>query len=77
MASKGLTYEVTSTAEEITVRLVGEFDLASAIVFQHDILPLLSEGHTRAVIDLSGLTFLDSTVVDRMLKLSGLETELD
>ena len=103
MASQGLTFEVTSTAEEITVRLTGEFDLATAIVFQHDILPLLSEGHPRAVLDLSGLTFLDSTglfhlvkawqelqdrgvalrlvrgsdVVDRMLKLSGLDTEFD
>jgi anti-anti-sigma factor len=102
-APEGLTFEVTSTAEEITVRLAGKFDLASAMVFHHDIVPLLSGGQPRAVIDLSGLTFLDSTglfnlvkawqelqdrgialrlvrgseVVNRMLKLSGLETEFE
>jgi anti-sigma B factor antagonist len=103
MASRGLTFEVTRTAEEITVRLAGEFDLASAMVFEHDILPLFSDDRPRGVIDLSGLTFLDSTglfsllkawqelqdrgialrlvrgseVVDRMLRLSGLETEFE
>jgi anti-sigma B factor antagonist len=103
MASRGLTFEVTRTAEEITVRLAGEFDLASAMVFEYDILPLFSDDRPRGVIDLSGLTFLDSTglfsllkawqelqdrgialrlvrgseVVDRMLRLSGLETEFE
>jgi len=103
MASRRLTFEVTHAADEITVYLAGEFDLASVTVFQHDILPLLSEGQPRAVLDLSGLTFLDSTglfnlikawqelqdrgialrlvrgseVVNRMLRLSGLETEFE
>jgi anti-sigma B factor antagonist len=103
MASTGLTFEVTHTADEITVRLAGEFDLASVAVFQQDILPLLSGGRPKAVIDLSGLTFLDSTglfslvkawqelqdrgiavrlvrgseVVNKMLRLSGLDTEFD
>lgn len=103
MASGGLTFEVSRTVEEITVRLAGEFDLASAMVFEYDILPLFSDGRPRGVIDLSGLTFLDSTglfsllkawqelqdrgialrlvrgseVVDRMLRLSGLETQFE
>jgi anti-anti-sigma factor len=103
MTSRGLTFEVTNTAEEITVRLAGEFDLASAMVFEYDILPLFSDHRPKGVIDLSGLMFLDSTglfsllkawqelqdrgialrlvrgseVVDRMLRLSGLEMEFE
>lgn len=61
MAEGLLSYEFERGTDEITVRLTGEFDLNTAMLFELDVVPTISDGWRSVVIDLSGLTFLDTS----------------
>jgi anti-sigma B factor antagonist len=68
-AENGLQIEVTQTeGSPVLVALVGELDLVSASAFIRavaDLQPLLP---TQVVIDLSGLTFVDSSGVNALVQ---------
>lgn len=57
--------EVQVTTEEVGVRTVvhvaGEIDVASADRLRERVALLLSEGRTDLVVDLTGVSFMDST----------------
>ncbi|MGH2911594.1 MAG: STAS domain-containing protein [Solirubrobacteraceae bacterium] len=55
--------EISSEALDDTtrVRLEGELDLASEHVVEERLVAIEEQGPTRIVIDLSGLTFIDSS----------------
>ena len=60
-AEPTLTFDVSEDPDGLLVRLFGELDTASEVVFTRDILPMIGHGRRQVVIDLSGLTYLDST----------------
>ena len=59
----GLDLDVEYTDDQTTlVRVIGELDLSTSTRLENDLLRLIHEGlRRRLVLDLSGLTFLDST----------------
>jgi anti-sigma B factor antagonist len=56
-----LRVEVRSGPEEATVAAFGEIDLASADQLQRPIVELLDSGSACVVVDLRGVSFIDST----------------
>src|SRR5438034_1032332 len=50
-----------------TLTLSGELDLAARPRFELDMFQLFSDGPARVILDLSGLTFIDSTGVSLVL----------
>lgn len=51
----------------LVVRLQGEFDMAGADRFRDAVDPLLSDGMTHLCVDLSGITFVDSSGIGALL----------
>jgi anti-sigma B factor antagonist len=56
-----LACEVSITDDAARVRLVGELDLASAAVVDARLDELVNEGARQLILDLSGLSFIDSS----------------
>lgn len=54
---------------QTVVRLDGELDIATQSAFRDLTATLLPEGHVRLVVDLAGLTFLDSTGIGALIGL--------
>jgi anti-sigma B factor antagonist len=58
----------------------GEVGVYEASAFRHELFALVDEGHSRVVVDCSGLAFLDSaglaTFVDAQRRLSARDGEL-
>ena len=46
-----------------TIEVQGEVDLLSAPAFKERILGVIGDGKTRVIVDLSGVTFVDSTAL--------------
>jgi anti-anti-sigma factor len=65
---QGLRFEVAQSGAGEPVRLTGELDLSSVPEFYERISELANGG--RLVLDLSGLTFLDSSGLRALLQLS-------
>ena len=55
-------------AEAVSLRLVGELDLATAGILDEQVRRALTGGATRLVVDLDGVTFCDSTGIDALVK---------
>jgi len=51
------------------VYVVGEIDLNRSVAFQHDLLKVLEKRPQRMVIDLSGVSYMDSSGVASLVKL--------
>jgi anti-anti-sigma factor len=60
LESGRLTVELTTDAQSAAVRLEGELDLETAVEFDRQLARIDGE-ITRLLIDLSGVTFMDST----------------
>ena len=55
------TCEVTPRRDHVVVRPVGELDMATVGAVEEELRELLDSGFHRLVLDLGGLTFMDST----------------
>lgn len=53
--------EICQAGTETVVRVVGEIDLATAPLLQQSLWSLLDEGIQELVVDLAGVSFMDST----------------
>jgi len=66
-AAAGLTVRDSSAGTEHRLLLAGELDIASAPILEARIASLCENGTTRIVLDLSELTFMDSTGLRALL----------
>ena len=55
------TYEIARAGDEVRLDLGGELDMAATLKLEPVVDGLLGEGVQRVVIDLRGLSFIDST----------------
>ena len=60
-AAMQLRSEVSELAGWTVVSLYGELDVATAPTLREQLIGLVNDGHTRLVLDLDGIDFLDST----------------
>jgi len=51
---------------EALLSVAGEIDLATAEAFRDQLRRLIAEAHSPALVDLSGVTFMDSSGVDAL-----------
>ena len=65
-----LRLDVHTHAPHAIVRLDGELDVASSNPLVQHLSQLLSQGHTRLVIDLTHLTFCDATGLGALVRIS-------
>jgi stage II sporulation protein AA (anti-sigma F factor antagonist) len=75
-----LRCDVESRDRTVTIRLVGELDLATADAFSKQSDQLLAEGVEHLVLDLRALTFMDSSGLGSILTLhhaAGTSTRLE
>jgi anti-anti-sigma factor len=61
MSSPGLTVRESHAGGEYRLVLVGELDIASAPILEATVARLCEDGRSASVLDLSELTFMDST----------------
>lgn len=61
--SEGLRVYIAPDRERVTVRAVGEIDLASVAQLEEPLLELLDGGFAQVVLDLQDVTFMDSSGV--------------
>jgi anti-sigma B factor antagonist len=66
-AENGATFERGDRAGERTLLVSGEIDLATAPQFRLELEALGLEAHSPAVVDLAGVTFLDSSGISALL----------
>jgi anti-sigma B factor antagonist len=62
-----LLCEVTPDRDVVTIAVIGELDIATTPVLDAQLRDLRDAGFQRIVVDLLGLTFIDSTGVHLML----------
>ncbi len=65
---------VSTDAARAVVRLDGELDIASSGALTQRLSDLLSQGHTRIVVDLTHLTFCDAAGLRAFVRASRLAT---
>ena len=53
--------DVAPGRDEVVVEAVGELDLQSAPLLEHEVTTLHADGHDRIVVDLRQVEFIDST----------------
>jgi anti-sigma B factor antagonist len=59
---------VSETGDALVVRLAGELDLSNAPALREALLELAARGPSRLVLDLSEVTFVDSTVLGLLVE---------
>jgi anti-sigma B factor antagonist len=64
--------EIASDDGHHTLVLTGELDIASSWLLEHPLLKIRASGVQSFTLDLSGLTFIDSTGIRAVLAASGL-----
>jgi anti-sigma B factor antagonist len=62
------TYEILQQPGEYRIRLTGEFDLAAFDEVDGELQRLQAQGGDRIVVDLQGLTFMDSSGMRALLR---------
>jgi len=62
-----LQAHISRTGETATLALIGEFDLATVDTVRERLAEVRREAPSRVVIDLRGLTFIDSTGISFLL----------
>jgi anti-sigma B factor antagonist len=67
-ASRRLTVDLRSGARDVAVKLVGELDLETAPGLDRQLARIDVTQVTRLLIDLSGVTFMDSTGVRSIVR---------
>lgn len=60
-SSDGLQVDIAPDRERVRVRVAGEIDLATAAEIEQPVLELLDSGFREIVLDLRGVTFMDSS----------------
>jgi anti-sigma B factor antagonist len=71
-SEKGESFEIREERPDtsaVTLRLHGEFDLAGCDRFQTTLARLSKDGMRDLVIDLTGLTFIDSSAIRALLEI--------
>ena len=68
-SSKSLVKAVRRVDQATIVEVVGEIDLNESLEFQRVLLALMDENPDRIVIDLSGVSYMDSSGVASLIKL--------
>jgi anti-anti-sigma factor len=61
--------EVEPHSRSVSIRPIGELDIATADAFMAKCDEVLAEGYERLVLDLRGLTFMDSTGLRAIVRL--------
>ena len=61
MSPADLRWTLDPERARVRVRLEGELDLSTAATFQDAVLELMESGWSSIVVDLGGLTFMDSS----------------
>ena len=65
------TCEITSVDETTPrLQLAGEFDLAAVDIVERELAPVISSKPAAVVIDLRGVTFMDSTALEVLSQLN-------
>jgi anti-sigma B factor antagonist len=67
LVEPAFTIEVKADTGRVLVCPVGELDLATSSGLESTIVDLLERGNQRVVVDLRGLTFLDSTGIRALI----------
>ena len=69
--STDLLIDIAATGDRVDVAIRGELDAHSAVQFEHDALDALAEhaGLRTMVLDLGGITFIDSSGLRSLLRL--------
>lgn len=70
-AKDAVDYEVRIVADRSILLVRGEIDLANADDFRERIESLLDEGRSPALVDLSGISFIDSSGVAALVAARG------
>ncbi len=63
----GLEVDLTLGDDHACLHLVGEFDMSTASVFDEAVALAEAHGPTMLVIDLAGITFIDSSGLNRLV----------
>jgi len=66
--SDGFRVELAPDRERVIVRVMGELDLATADDVERPLIELLDSGFGSVVIDLRGVTFLDSSGIHVLMR---------
>ena len=61
MSPADLRWTLSPERARVRVRLEGELDLSTAATFQHAVIELMESGWSSILVDLGGLTFMDSS----------------
>jgi anti-sigma B factor antagonist len=61
MSPADLRWTLAPERAQVRVRLEGELDLSTAATFQDAVMELMENGWSSIVVDLGGLTFMDSS----------------
>ena len=64
------SYELQSDGESARLALTGELDMAATLTLEPVVDQLLDEGARRITIDLSGLSFIDSTGISLLITIN-------
>jgi anti-anti-sigma factor len=70
MRQEQLTIDIVRDSASVTMRLSGEIDMCTAELFREAALAAIDQGHTDVHIDLSAVTFMDSTGLNALLATS-------
>ena len=62
------SFERRETHGHSTLVVTGEIDIANAPTFLHELLAVAAEAHSPALVDLSAVTFLDSSGLNALVK---------
>jgi anti-anti-sigma factor len=68
LAAPAFALDVVPDRERVLVRPVGEVDIATAGQLERSTIELFGRGFSRVVVDLRGVTFLDSSGVHTLIK---------
>lgn len=77
MNGKKFNVETNQEGNQLTVFLQGELDLAAASEFRSFMEPLANDGEVSLILDLSKLTYIDSTGIGILISILKARSEMN